>query len=218
HSVNSNNETVSSLYFGDGEKILLQWQQQEILRPGTRNLLDSLKASGMTIIVASGDRTAAVKDLTQKLVIDDFYAEQSSRQKLELLRSLQSSGKTVMCIGDGINDAEFLQQADLSISFTGASELAQAQADILMAGTDFSGIKDLLNSARHLKTIYQQNLAWAISYNALMLPLAVLGYIQPWIAALGMSLSSLFVVLNSLRLSKRQNKTLPDQLIEASVI
>ena len=211
-------DSSTNISFGDGQSVLLQWQGKETIRPGSRALIHSLKNIGLEVYISSGDETLAVKALANSLSVDNYYASQSSEEKLSLLHSLQVKGFSVLCIGDGINDAEFLQQADLSISFTNASELAQAQADILVTGSDISKIEKLLNSATQLKTIYSQNLAWAITYNIVMIPLAILGFIQPWIAALGMSLSSLFVVLNSLRLSKVRKITSNSTLIAANVL
>ncbi len=202
YTCKSENELATDISFGDGQELLLQWQGKENIRSGAKTLIQNLQQNGYEVYISSGDETQAVTTLASSLSVESFYSMQSSEDKLALLQSLQEKNSKVLCIGDGINDAEFLQQADLSISFTNASELAQAQADILVTGTDLSKIESLLDSATQLKTIYSQNIAWAVIYNVVMIPLAVLGFIQPWIAALGMSISSLFVVLNSLRLSK----------------
>ena len=206
-SFTSNNtyDMSTDISFGDGQVSLLKWQGKEEIRPGALTLVQSLQNTGLDVYISSGDKPESVQALASDLSIKNYYCDQSSEDKLRLLESLQAKNAKVLCIGDGINDAEFLQQADLSVSFTQASELAQAQADILITGSDLIKIEKLLHSAMQLKTVYSQNLAWAITYNIIMIPLAIFGFIQPWIAALGMSISSLFVVLNSLRLSRTKD-------------
>lgn len=208
----------SYLCFGDGRSCLLKWAVEDVPRSGADSMLKLIQAQDCKTILCSGDQETRVSLIADEFNFDHYYARQSSEQKLEIIQALQQQGEVVLSIGDGVNDAEFLQQADLSVSFTSATDLAQANADILIANQDLSKIEVLMHSAENLKRIYRQNLAWAISYNVVMLPLAVLGYIQPWIAALGMSLSSLFVVANSLRLSRSSQpsiKTIPAEACKA---
>jgi Cu2+-exporting ATPase len=124
----------------------------------------------------------------------------SPEQKLAYLSDLQHQGRKVLMVGDGINDAAVLAQANTGIAVSQATDLARAKADIVVTDSDLTPIKLAHRLALRTRKIIQQNLIWALGYNIVAIPLACLGHIPPWLAALGMSLSSLIVVFNSLRL------------------
>ena len=104
--------------------------------------------------------------------------------------------------GDGVNDAPVLAQADVSISFNQATQLARAASDFIIMGQSLRGIKDLIHISHNTHQIIRQNITWAILYNISITPLAIMGYLTPWMAAIGMSLSSLAVVLNARRINR----------------
>jgi Cu2+-exporting ATPase len=135
------------------------------------------------------------------------YARGDARpeDKLEYVRSLQRSGKVVAMIGDGVNDAPVLAQAQVSAALGGGTQLAQLSADLVLMSDRLAPLLTGVTTARRLARIVRQNLAWAVAYNAVALPLAVTGHVTPLIAAAGMSLSSLTVVLNALRLIARKS-------------
>jgi Cu2+-exporting ATPase len=124
------------------------------------------------------------------------------QQKMARVRELQARGHRVAMVGDGINDAATLAAADVSISFAEANELAQASSDFLVLGDSLEGVARARGLARRTRRTILQNLSWAVGYNALAVPAAMLGLIAPWGAAIGMSASSLLVVANSLRLRR----------------
>ena len=103
-------------------------------------------------------------------------------------------------IGDGLNDGPVLAQAHLSLTFANASDLAKTAADVVILSDQLSSVEEVIRSARKSRVIMRQNFTWAVAYNVSILPVAALGIIAPWVAALGMSLSSLLVIANSLRL------------------
>jgi Cu2+-exporting ATPase len=125
------------------------------------------------------------------------------QQKMERVKQLQAEGAVVTMVGDGLNDAPVLSMADASFAVAGATDLARTQADFVIVGGDLRGVTGTWHKARQCRRIMQQNFAWALGYNLCAIPLAATGHIPPWAAAIGMSLSSLLVVVNSLRLNRR---------------
>ena len=119
-----------------------------------------------------------------------------------MLRQRQQSGAVVAAVGDGINDAPLLAQADVSVALVAGSQLAQASADVVFTGDDLRTVARLPEWAATTRRIVRQNLAWAAVYNLAAVPLAAAGLLAPWMAAIGMSLSSLVVVGNALRLNR----------------
>jgi Cu2+-exporting ATPase len=150
----------------------------------------------------SGDEAQAVTRAARELGLMEFHCAQTPDDKLELLRARQRSGAVVAAVGDGINDAPLLAQADVSVALVAGSQLAQASADVVFTGTDLCVLARLPEWASAVRRIVRQNLAWAAGYNLAAVPLAATGVLTPWMAAIGMSLSSLLVVANALRLNR----------------
>jgi Cu2+-exporting ATPase len=136
--------------------------------------------------------------------ITDVHANLKPEDKLEFIRNLQHDGAIVSMTGDGVNDAPVLAAADVSIAMGSGSQLAAASADFILLSNRVSTIFSGYLLAVRTLSIIRQNLMWAIGYNILAVPAAAMGFVQPWLAAIGMSASSLVVVLNALRLSKQQ--------------
>ncbi len=176
------------------------------LRDGAQATVSELRRRGLNLMILSGDNKQAVGSIAKRIGIDMFHAEQSPAMKMQFLQSLQEKGNTVLMVGDGINDAPVLSVANVSMTVSGASELANSAADFIITGTTLKYIVNTLDSAARTKQLIRQNLAWALSYNLLAVPFAAAGLVVPWMAALGMSLSSLIVVMNSGRLAKNNNK------------
>jgi Cu2+-exporting ATPase len=171
------------------------------IRPGARELLQSLRAHGVShIALLSGDSQVSVDRFANGLDFDEARGDLTPAEKLTWIRERQGAGARVAMLGDGINDAPTLAGADVSISFAHATELAQVNSGLLALGGDLGVIAEMRQLAKKIRRIIRQNLVWAASYNLLAVPAAALGLIAPWGAAIGMSLSSLLVVLNALRL------------------
>ena len=164
--------------------------------------LQRLREQGLTLHLASGDAAAPVARFASAMGIADPHARQSPEDKLALVRAMQRDGRGGAMVGDGLNDAPVLAGADVSLAIGDGAALAQRSADLVLSGSSLGNVPAAIEIARRTHRIVRQNLAWAIGYNLLALPLAAAGMVTPWLAALGMALSSLAVTANALRLTK----------------
>ena len=164
------------------------------------DVVAELGRRGLRIELLTGDADAPARRIAELLHIETLAACQTPEDKLERLRALQAEGHVVMCVGDGLNDAPFLAAADASCAMPGGSAVAQARADIVLVNDRLDGLPLAIDVARQARRRIHQNLAWAALYNLSVLPLAMAGWLPPWLAAAGMSASSLVVVANALRL------------------
>ena len=194
--------TTQSIYLADQSGVLARFELADTLRAHAAEALAQLDRAGHSVALVSGDAPGPVQAAAQRLGIAQAFASRSPADKLTLLRELQQTGSVVAVVGDGINDAPVLAQADASIALVEGSRLAQAGAGILFTGKDLRLLARLPEWARRTRRVVRQNLAWAACYNLTAVPLAAAGLLAPWMAALGMSLSSLVVVLNALRLNR----------------
>lgn len=175
---------------------------QDTLRDEAQALLADLRAQGCTVHLVSGDAPATVSWWAGELDIEHASGGVSPEGKRAYVQTLQAEGKTVLAVGDGINDAPVLAQADASIAIGSGAPLAQAGADAVLNGGHIGMIGTSLAFARRARRVIRQNLGWAFAYNVTAIPLAMAGWMPPWLAAIGMSLSSLLVVGNAWRLSR----------------
>jgi Cu2+-exporting ATPase len=195
-------QLVSVLANSGGVQAVLLFEDP--LRPGVKAMLDGLKDSGVRhFALLSGDAPDSVQRMGKQLNIDDIHGGQSPTNKLAWTQAQQAQGRQLAMLGDGINDAPTLAAADVSISFADATDLANSSSDFLILGKDAAVLADARHLARRTRRNIQQNFAWAGAYNLFAVPFAAAGWIPPWGAAIGMSFSSLFVVMNALRLQKR---------------
>jgi Cu2+-exporting ATPase len=153
-------------------------------------------------MLLSGDTSTVVAKVANQLVIPHWLAEQTPQNKLEVIRQAQAQHHQVLMVGDGINDGPVLAQADVSITLGAGSDLAKSSADIILLDNSLNKLNVVFTLAKRCKRKIIQNIGWATAYNVLVLPLAVTGMLTPWMAVVGMSLSSLIVVVNSIRLLK----------------
>ena len=147
---------------------------------------------------------------------DEWHATMLPEDKLTLIQTMQTQHACVAAVGDGINDAPVLAGANVSIAMGSGTSVAQHSADCVWMGTQLGGLNNAFTTARKTMQIVKQNLLWALGYNTLALPLAVTGSIEPWMAALGMSLSSLLVMLNALRLGRTSSEETPAEEMASS--
>lgn len=188
-----------ALLLADEEGLLAVFPLHEQPRDHVVDSLAALANDGMQLQILSGDAAPRVDKIARRLKVRDWHARMSPQQKLELIQSRRTEGAVVLAVGDGSNDAPFLAAADVSAAMVSGTELAQAHADLLL--TD--GIRSLplaQHIARSAQRILQQNRRGSLIYNFAAVPFAAAGLVPPWLAVIGMSLSSLCVVLNALRI------------------
>lgn len=202
------NNGHSQVFLGRAGEWLARIELDDALRPDARAAVDALRAAGAKVHMLSGDVPAAVGAIAGELDLGDAVRAGATPQlKLDYVESLQRKGCVVAMVGDGTNDAPVLAKAALSIAMSGGTDLARAHADVVLLSGRLMAIAEGLGVARATRRVIRQNIAWAIGYNAIAVPLAMMGWISPWGAALGMSASSLVVVGNAVRLQRSGNRT-----------
>lgn len=170
------------------------------VRSDVFELIETLKSQGLKTHILSGDGSSAAPTLARDLAMDACVHGATPEQKLDYIKQLQKQGRKVMMVGDGINDVPVLAAADVSVAMANASTLAKTHADSILLSGRISDISKLLSLAKKTGRVIRQNLLWALGYNLSAVPLAAMALVQPYVAALGMSVSSLVVVFNALRL------------------
>ncbi|MGF1643333.1 MAG: heavy metal translocating P-type ATPase [Thiotrichales bacterium] len=194
----------------DGRLLGVCWLADQP-RPRVRETVAELHALGCEVVLLSGDQPEATARFADAMGISAAHGGLSPEEKLTYVRTRQARGETVMMVGEGINDAPVLAGADVSLAMGSGTRIAQTQADLILMTDRLATLPQAIAQARQTLRIVRQNIAWAIGYNALALPIAAMGWLTPWLAALGMSLSSLLVVGNALRLSaRRETARAPD--------
>ena len=186
------------------EREAIAWfEMEDPLRQEVPSVLKEIKSAGIpSSVMLSGDPSASAQVLAAPLGFDVIHTDYSPKQKLQHVNALQKSGHRVIMVGDGINDAPVLAQADVSFALSNGSELAKTSADVVLLNDNLRLVLTTREAAKKTLNIIRQNMVWAISYNGIALPLAIMGLIEPYMAVIGMSASSLIVVLNSLRLHR----------------
>jgi Cu2+-exporting ATPase len=188
-----------AVVLADSDGVVAAFSVDERLRPGAHAAVDRLVRAGIDVTIASGDTRTRVEAVAQRLGVAAWKARQSPTDKLALLASLRAQGARVAVVGDGVNDAPVLAGADVAVAVGTAADAAQAASDVVITGR-LDALPEAWAIARQTLSILRQNRRWALCYNTATVPLAALGLVAPWLAAIGMSVSSLAVVLNALRI------------------
>jgi len=178
----------------------------ERIRSGAVDAIASLRAQGMTIEIASGDAPARVAGIARQLGVDHWQGGLLPTDKLARLQELRAQGARVVAVGDGINDAPVLAGADVAVALADGTDMARAASDIIIAGERLDRLAESRTLAQTTLRLVRQNQRWAVCYNLIAIPLAATGFVPPWLAAIGMSASSLGVVLNVLRIGRRRSR------------
>jgi Cu2+-exporting ATPase len=191
----------TEVHLADGQGWLAGFVLEESLRPDALQAVRALGAMRLQVQLLSGDKPGAVSRVAARAGIQHSWGAQSPEDKLAHVRRRQDHGRRVAMVGDGMNDGPVLARADVSIAMGQAVPVAQAKSDFVILGGQLDRVQLLLRQARRTRRVVRQNLFWAAGYNAVCVPLAVMGQLPPWLAGLGMAASSLFVVLNAARLA-----------------
>ena len=170
------------------------------VRPEAVELCRNLRGRGVRTLLLSGDSDAATRSVAAEIGADDWKAEATPGDKAAHIRELQQRGQVVAMVGDGVNDAPGLAQADLGIALGSGTDIAMQAAPLVLMGASLNGVTDMLDLARKTFRIVRQNLFWAFAYNVVGIALAITGVLNPILSAAAMVLSSLSVIANSRRL------------------
>jgi P-type Cu+ transporter len=212
----------SGVDLSSGEKFISEWSSQgttivglasekkllglfavrDVVKTNAKQVVKQLQAQGLKIYLVTGDNSLTAASIAKQVGItsENIFAEVRPEQKAEFVKKLQAGGERVAFVGDGINDAPALTQADLGIAVSRASDVAREAADIILLKSEIEAVPEALGLARATLRTIKQNLFWAFFYNALGVPLAALGFISPIICAAAMGVSDLIVIGNALRL------------------
>ncbi len=190
HDTQQNWQALAAFYFNDK------------VRDTAPQMLDKLKALGIESVMLTGDPSPQALTMAESLGMQAAYNGLSPSDKVHHIQKLQAKDAVVLMVGDGINDAPVLAAANVSTSIAGAADLAQVSSDSIILNGQIEAIAAAKRIADKTERIIKQNFRWALGYNGIVLLPAALGYVPPWLAAIGMSLSSLLVVLNALRLKR----------------
>ena len=189
---------------GDEVDCLALFRIGDELRPESGRLISRLRALGKHVVLLTGDAESVARRVAGELAIDDVRAGVTPQGKHDCVKQLQAAGAIVAMVGDGVNDAPVLAQAQVSVAMGGGAQLARTQSDFVLLSENLDHLRHGLSRAQRSLAIIRQNLWWSFAYNFVALPLAIAGYVTPWLAGIGMSASSLLVVLNSLRIQRQE--------------
>jgi Cu2+-exporting ATPase len=194
------NDERQWILLADQDQPLYWFALTDTLRQGAVPMIRQLKTWGISVSMLTGDPSAQAEAVAKALDIDDVHKGLSPADKLELASNWQQQGERLMMVGDGINDVPTLARADIAVAIGQASDLTKTNADAVITNNKQTTLLQAISKGRKSTLIIRQNIYWALLYNILALPLAATGFIPPWAAAIGMSVSSLIVVGNALRL------------------
>ncbi len=193
------------VFLGMGARWLAAFQLTDTMRPGATQLVQYLQSRDIAVSIFSGDGRAAVAAVAEQLAVKDYAAGLSPQGKHDAVMAMQEGGRCVVAmVGDGVNDAPVLAKAQVSVAMGAGTALARNQADVVLLNEDLGALKRGIAMAVRTVAVTRQNLWWAFAYNFTAIPLAMAGWVTPWMAGIGMSASSLLVVLNALRLRSRK--------------
>ena len=191
-----NSQGNTLVYLANETQLIAVFELNGKIRPGAKALCQQLELQGCTINIISGDNPDAVKQCAEHVNIDHYQGGLSAQQKEQII---VESNEPIAMVGDGVNDAPVLARAAVSFSLKQGADLAHAASDFIILGQNLKPVSHAIRVAKMSQNIIKQNLIWALLYNLSITPAAMMGLLPPWIAALGMSASSLLVVLNSRR-------------------
>lgn len=192
----------TSIYLGSAGKWLARFELADALRPDAGAVVRYFREQGKQVLLLSGDHHGVTARVAAEAGIAHAYGEYLPQDKLDFVQNLQAQGAVVAMVGDGINDAAVLRAADVSFAMGSGAVLAQSHADTVLLSPRLSAVADASIAASQTMAVIRQNLFWATVYNVTAIPAAAIGWLNPWMAGIGMAASSAIVVLNALRLMR----------------
>jgi P-type E1-E2 ATPase len=210
--------TIAGAHAGQGLTPIAVWRDgipfglltvSDTVKPEAKEAVAALRALGLSVQMVTGDRQATADAIGARIGIDDVLAEVLPDQKVDAVRRSQAAGHRVAFVGDGLNDAPALAAATVGIAMGTGTDVAIAAADVTLLGGSLRSVALAIDLARRTYRIIQENLFWAFAYNVVMIPLAIVGLLNPMWAAAAMAISSVTVVLNALRLRRFENGESP---------
>jgi Cu2+-exporting ATPase len=199
--------TGASLFFARGTEAPIEFRFEDDIQPDALKALDHLRRLGLSFEIVSGDHASAVQETARRLGMDHWTAAASPQEKVARLRQLESEGRRVLMIGDGLNDAGALALSHASAAPGGALDISQSASDAVYS-KGLASLPVLVRTARDARSAMLQNFGFAAAYNLVAVPIAVMGHATPLVAAIAMSASSTIVCLNALRLNFKE-KAMP---------
>lgn len=196
-------QTSASVFCCINQQLVMSVELADALRPEVPELIRQLKQQGLKLVMLTGDSSAQVEEIQQQLQFDQVFKGCSPEQKVQHIQTAVAQGDKVLMLGDGINDSPCFHAAHVSVALDSGTDLSKNQADVVLLHNDLNLVQQLIQGAGLTQRIVKQNLWWAVGYNLVIIPLAVAGFVSPYVAVIGMSFSSILVVSNSLRLLKK---------------
>ena len=198
--VKSFDDTNSVLHVAYEQKIVASFSLCDSLRSGAIKTIEYLKNSGLKVIMLTGDNEKVAKIIADEVGIDEFKASLFPQDKAKYITDLREKGEVVVMVGDGINDTLALTHSEVAITLGSGTDVAVNVSDVVLINDDFSSLQTVFEVSKSTFAKVKQNLTISILYNVITIPLAMAGFVIPLVAALSMSLSSLVVVGNSMRI------------------
>lgn len=193
-------EAKTSFNFAIEDKIIAIFELEDEIKDSAKNMIDFLKAKNINTVMLTGDNEIVAKKVAGILGIDEVYFKQTPQTKAQYIKDLKTQNKTVVMVGDGLNDAVALSNADVSIAMGSSAEVSLQVSDIVLLNSSLKSLQNAFEISSKTYKFIKQNLGISLVYNMITIPFAMFGYVIPLVAALSMSLSSLIVVFNSLRI------------------
>ncbi len=206
HHINVEKSSYTVYHFAIDGVLLSSFELEDSLKADAKVLIEYFKRENIDFFMATGDNAEVASKVAKELGIDNFMAEMSPLDKANKIKDLKEEGKRVVMVGDGINDSLALSHADIAIAMGSGADVALAMSDVVVLNNSLEGIIDSFIISRRTYKFIKQNLMISLVYNLLTIPLAIAGYVMPLVAALSMSLSSLLVVGNSMRIKQKDSK------------
>ena len=190
------------VYLANDDGLVARFSLSDPLRDEAPALIKACHEQGIKTTILTGDSSGQAEIVAEILGVDKLVKHASPDEKLAYLRECDAAGEVCLMVGDGINDAPVLAGAHVSFAMAGGTDIAKSSADAIMLADDLRHILTARHVSARCRAVIKQNFSWALGYNLIILPLAATGHVSPWFAMVGMSISSLIVMTNSLRLSR----------------